>query len=190
MDEAGLERAVIGGQSMGAAVALVLALVFPHRVEAIVLVGGGAKLRIHPALLEANESRRDDMQQLERPFTGPEMELRPGAPPDAVETYYRLVGEAHGQAVFADLQANNSFDVMAQVAGITAPTLVVVGSEDRMTPPKFAEYLAGNISGARLCVLPDCGHYPQIEQPARFHAELEGFLADLDNQRAVGHAGF
>jgi pimeloyl-ACP methyl ester carboxylesterase len=51
------------------------------------------------------------------------------------------------------------------LSAIRCPTLVLVGEQDRGTPPELAQEIAGGISGARLVVVPACGHLSTIERP-------------------------
>jgi pimeloyl-ACP methyl ester carboxylesterase len=60
-----------------------------------------------------------------------------------------------------------------------SPDLVVVGDEDRLTPPAMARSIADAIPGARLAVIPAAGHLSNIEQPAAFNAAVLGFLASV-----------
>lgn len=59
---------------------------------------------------------------------------------------------------------------------IKCPTLVIVGAQDRLTPVKVAEELAGGISGSRLEVIPDCGHLSTLERPDAVDAALRSWL--------------
>ena len=58
------------------------------------------------------------------------------------------------------------------LAGIKCPTLVLVGDGDEATPPELAREIAGAIGGARLVVIPDCGHLSTLEQPEKATAAL------------------
>jgi pimeloyl-ACP methyl ester carboxylesterase len=68
---------------------------------------------------------------------------------------------------------------MATIGTVRVPTLVVVGGDDRLTPPKYARYLAETIPGARLVEVADAGHFPQLEQPDAVNAALRAFLREL-----------
>ncbi|MBI4463790.1 MAG: alpha/beta fold hydrolase [Acidobacteria bacterium] len=111
-----------------------------------------------------------------------EQMVHPDVPPSVLEWLQQRMGKASAQATYADFQANNNFDVMNRLREVQAPTLVVSGSDDRMAPLKFADFLATNISGARLEVLSPSGHYPMVEQEERFNRVLEDFLATVDAQ--------
>lgn len=68
-------------------------------------------------------------------------------------------------------------DARPLLPSIAVPTLVVVGAQDRMTPPEQARAIAAAIPGAVLQVLPDCGHLPPMEQPEATTALLRGWLS-------------
>jgi pimeloyl-ACP methyl ester carboxylesterase len=60
---------------------------------------------------------------------------------------------------------------------ITCPTLVVVGREDALTPPALAEEIAAGIPGAKLEVIPDCGHLSTLERPEAVNRAMRAWLA-------------
>jgi pimeloyl-ACP methyl ester carboxylesterase len=59
---------------------------------------------------------------------------------------------------------------------IRVPTLVAVGAEDALTPPTMAEEIGGLIPGARLALIPGCGHLPPLERPEETTALLRDWL--------------
>jgi 3-oxoadipate enol-lactonase len=69
--------------------------------------------------------------------------------------------------------------VADEIGSITAPTLVLVGSEDVATPVAKAEAIASAISGSRLDVLAGVGHVSTLEDPARINASIAAFLTSL-----------
>ncbi|MFQ6672068.1 MAG: alpha/beta fold hydrolase [Candidatus Tectimicrobiota bacterium] len=103
--------------------------------------------------------------------------------PDLVEHYTapltdrkrrRAVLEAGARVVPEDLEA-----IAARVPTIGAPTLVVWGEEDRVTPPELAQRYRREIAGSRVVMLPRCGHMPQEEWPANVLTALLPFLEGL-----------
>lgn len=76
-----------------------------------------------------------------------------------------------------------------EIAGITVPTLVVVGADDRATPPPHSERVAARIPGAALRVVPDCGHSSTLEQPAVISGLLAEFLAEAQIPGRQGDGG-
>ena len=64
------------------------------------------------------------------------------------------------------------------LAAMACPTLVLVGDDDRLTPPELSREMAKAIPGARLVVVPDSGHLSTMEQPqAVNHALVEWMKA-------------
>jgi len=63
-----------------------------------------------------------------------------------------------------------------KLAGITIPTLVVWGGDDQIVPLADGKDYAAKIAGARLVVIPECGHAPSLEKPKEFVEAVEGFL--------------
>jgi 3-oxoadipate enol-lactonase len=70
-------------------------------------------------------------------------------------------------------------DATAVLPRIGVPTLVLVGEEDEVTPPKDARALATAIPQATLETLPGAGHLSNLEAPSRFNAALHRFLATV-----------
>jgi 3-oxoadipate enol-lactonase len=66
-----------------------------------------------------------------------------------------------------------------EIGAITVPTLVVVGADDKATPPAESEHIAARIPGAQLQVVENCGHSSSVEQPAVITGLLEKFLAQV-----------
>jgi pimeloyl-ACP methyl ester carboxylesterase len=62
------------------------------------------------------------------------------------------------------------------LASIKCPTLVLVGDSDTLTPPDLSREIAQGIPGARLAIIPDCGHLSTIEQPDPVNAALIDWL--------------
>lgn len=147
------------GHSLGSAIALRLAVDAPDLVARVGLVGAGARLRVLPALLEAARDRPEDSRR--EVFA---LALTPAHADRAAEQVARMGPLAPG-ALFADLRACDGFDMMAELSGIAQPCLIVVGADDRLTPPKYAAYLAAHLPHATLAELPDAGHTAQLDTP-------------------------
>jgi len=77
------------------------------------------------------------------------------------------------------LRCVRCFDVRERLGQIAAPTLVIGGTVDQMTPIKYAEYLADKIPGARLARIEGAGHMVMLEQPELVARHVEQFLATV-----------
>lgn len=177
-----IDRAVVGGVSMGGYAAMALLREDAGRVAGLLLIDTqpGADDEATRAGREetakAVEARGMDVL-LERMM--PRL-LAPDARPEVRAEVTRLIREgspagaaaaARGMGLRAD-----SKDVLARFAG---PALVVVGEQDPITPPEKARAMAALISGAELVVIPGAGHLPNQEKPEEFHAAVEPFLSRI-----------
>jgi pimeloyl-ACP methyl ester carboxylesterase len=99
----------------------------------------------------------------------------PGAAPDldAIIAAYR---EATSLARFCWVPFMNDPKLERRLRRITAPTLVVAPSDDRLIPVEHAKRYAARIAGAAYAEVPDCGHAMYFEKPAEFAAAVAGFL--------------
>ena len=179
-----LNEPMIVGHSMGGGVALLTALRHPSSVRALVLVASGARLRMHPSLIERARQKAQGASatQIAGPAAPLEQAISPHASAEDRAWLEERVGQATGQATYADFLANDNFDVMERLADIRQPALVLAGEDDQMTPPKFQRFLAERLPGAELVLLPHAGHYVHVEQAEAFNDELERFLADLERR--------
>ncbi|MBI4672292.1 MAG: alpha/beta fold hydrolase [Chloroflexi bacterium] len=175
LDVLNLERAVIVGISMGGAIAQTLAVDFPERVLGLGLVGTGAKLRVAPAFLQGIQS---DFENIARVLV--ENFFTPDAPRELKEKGVTQLLATGAQVTYDDFAACDAFDLRARLGEIRARTLIVCGSEDKMTPPKYSEYLAQNIAGAQYHRIENAGHMTMLEQPAAFNAILGAWLGRLN----------
>lgn len=175
---AGSTPAVLAGHSMGGAITQAVALAEPSLLAGIVLAGTGARLRVHPEIFE---TLRRDHAGAARLVA--EWGFAPGAD-EALRAEGREDFLCCPAAVSeGDFRACDAFDVMAEVAAIRLPGLIVCGEQDLLTPPKYSRYLHERIPGSRLALVPNAGHYVMREQPAAVNAALAEFLASLSPER-------
>lgn len=176
MDEMHLPPSVIVGHSMGSAIALTLALGYAAHVRALVLIGGGARLRVHPSLLEwtAQESTMPQAIQILL-----EWGFSPESPSEIKALAARHMRQTPAATFHADFLACDRFDLRERLAEISHPTLLLCGSEDRMTPPRFSEFLAEHLPNARLQILTGAGHMLMLERPQEVAQAIHEFLASL-----------
>ncbi len=183
--ELGIERAVVGGLSMGGYVTLAALRRAPALVSGVVL----ADTRAGADSLEARANRRSLLALLER--EGPSGVARDMIPkllgpaahldqPDLEAGLRRLIKQQSAAAIRgAIVRLMERADSTPLLAEIRVPALVVVGSDDTLTPLAEAERLADGIPKAELVVIPRSGHLSNLEQPQDFNAALSTFLSRL-----------
>ena len=171
----GLRDVVLCGHSMGGGITLSYALGYPEEVKGIVLIGSGARLRVHP----------DFMSLCEQPGNGNAawLERRRFAyqhvDPEVQQDLMHRAAEVGPLVELNDLRACDRFDVMDRIDQIQLPTLAICGSDDAMTPVRYSDYLADKIGGASRKVVEGGTHYVQLEKPQEVNEELERFLKTL-----------
>lgn len=180
LDRLGLGVAHIGGLSLGGMVAMWLAANASERVDRLVLMSTAAKLGSPEAWAERAATVRaggtgavaDTV--VARWFT-PEFAA---ANPSVVTGYRDMIASTPPAGYAACCGVVERMDLIGSLPGISAPTLVMVGTEDPATPPEHAEQIAAGIPGARLELLPGHAHLANVSAAAEVNALLADFLAD------------
>jgi pimeloyl-ACP methyl ester carboxylesterase len=185
----GLPRAHVFGVSMGGMIAQRLATRHPQRVHGLALGctncgrGGsippekriGQLLRLVPdQAMDAREVARRQEEVYYMPgFRASQRAL--------IEGLFDLVNQnpTPAHAVQGHLQAMDAFEGCADLARITAPTLVITGDGDPLIPPENSRLIAGRIPGAQLEVLKDASHFFWIERPQETAQALIRFFNGL-----------
>ncbi len=173
MDAAGFETAHVLGISMGGMTAQELALAHPDRLRSLTLgctyPGGPGSSLIAPddagPLLEALSSGNLDraLRAMYEANLSPTFRAEESHFADFTAMAKAL--PARRQTVQLQMGAIGGHDTQARIADITAPTLVIHGTEDKMIPPTNGELIASLIPGAGLKILDGVGHMFWWEQP-------------------------
>ncbi len=166
---------VLCGHSMGGAITQLYALRYPDELRGIILIGTGARLRVHPDYL----NRCENPGQNNLDWMEAQKETYKSVGPDIYEVLMRRASEVGPAVELNDLKACDRFDIMDEVRNISLPTQVICGSEDIMTPVKYSDYLAQNIRESREEIIPGGSHYVQLEKYQAVNEQIEKFLATL-----------
>jgi pimeloyl-ACP methyl ester carboxylesterase len=170
----GLDRAVIGGLSLGGYISLAFWLANPEMVEALVICDSGPGYRNDAARAQWNERAFARAADLEAnglaTLSGRSREVR-----ESQARHRSAQALAHATR---GILAQQGSAVIDGLPSITVPTLIVVGDQDQ---PFLApcEYMAKKVPGARLEVIAGAGHSSNLDQPAAFNRVLLDFLDSL-----------
>jgi pimeloyl-ACP methyl ester carboxylesterase len=175
VDDAGLSELVLVGHSIGGGIALQYALDYPEDVRAIISIGSGGRLRVHPDTITYMEQALAKPESIESFVDSFWQRVEPEFAAELIAD-----GLALGPGVFLnDFKACDGFDVMESLSEIHQPMLAIVGSEDVMTPQKYAEFMVKKMPEALLEVIHGGTHSVFAEKPEEVNAAIERFLATL-----------
>lgn len=146
------------GHSMGAAIAMICALKYPDKLDGIVLIGGGQRMRVMPSFLEDLSQGKNDPSFIRMGFSS-------HTSSQLIEKLVDIFAEVAAPVLYADFKACNEFDVSQELDKINLPTLVIVGAEDKLTPVKLSQHLCDNINNCTLEIIADAGHFVMLEKP-------------------------
>jgi 3-oxoadipate enol-lactonase len=159
LDELGVERAHVYGQSFGGMVAQEMALTHPHRLRSMVLAGTHPGPAHAIAVVDRTVSKGEPWRALYAPGF-------PEAHPDVVAEDRRVAAApAHERGQRRQWEAMQRWDAFGRLLRIAVPTLVLHGTEDRVIAPGNAELLARRIPGAEIRLFEGAGHIFWSEQP-------------------------
>lgn len=168
--------AVFVGHSMGSAIALNMALEHSEHVSGLVLVGAGARLRVSLDLIE-NTASAATFQNAVDIIT--QRAFGPQTPGRLVALAAKRMAETRPSVLHSDFLACNGFDVINRINKVIQPTLVIHGSEDCMTPPRYGQFLVDQIALAQFQIIPGAGHMVMLEQPQMVTRLVLDFLDHL-----------
>ncbi len=193
MDELGIERAILVGNSAGGKVAFETALLHPQRVQALVAVdaavyaGGGAPPFVRPILNTPQMNHLGPLIARQIQTNGDDFIRSAWHDPSKItqETWdgYRkpLRAENWDRALWAMTTSSVASDLAERLDELTLPVLVLTGDDDRIVPTEQSLRLADELPNATLNVIAACGHLPHEEKPAEFMQAVDEFLNGLEN---------
>ncbi|MEV5652354.1 alpha/beta fold hydrolase [Nocardia sp. NPDC052254] len=189
LDAVGLRRAHLVGESLGGWVAAHLASELPERVLSLQLLAAGGTVA-NPVIMDriktsTTQAVRSDDIELTRQRLRLLMHDPANATEELVEVRHRIYHQPDFVANIHNLLSLQEMETRQRnllrpdrLARIQAPTLVVWGHENPFGDVPEAKKMAEDIPGARLQLYPECGHWPQHEQAARYNPLSLEFLAE------------
>ena len=176
MENIDLHSAVFLGHSMGSAITLSLALEHPEHVLGLGLLGGGARMKVNPTLIEQTSSSTTFHNAVEALIT---WSFAPQTPPELVQLASQRLAETRHSVLHADLIACEAFDLEERISEIKQPTIIIVGDQDKMMPVRQSQILSNSIPNAQLAIIPGAGHMVMLEQPQAVSEVLRQFLSQI-----------
>jgi 3-oxoadipate enol-lactonase len=182
LDRAQQKRATLCGLSMGGYILFEVWRRHPERFERLVL----CDTRAEADTAEGRQARQLGIRQIREGLRVEMLEayvpklLAPAsfARPEIVEQLRAMNSRASDAGIVAALQTmHDRPDSAPTLPTIRVPTLIIVGTEDHLTPPSAARAMATAIPGARLVEISSAGHLSPLENPEAFNTALRSFVA-------------
>jgi len=182
MDHLVIDKAIVCGLSMGGYIALRAYERHPERIKALVL----CDTKSEPDSNEAKLKRSSVAKSVKTSGTGPFADEFAGsifAPqtfqshPDIVESVKKMIRANSPIGIAgAALALGGRTDTSGVLAAIKVPTLILVGEQDKLTPPSVAESMHRQIAGSELHIIPYAAHMSNLENAPAFGTYLIEFL--------------
>ncbi len=191
LDERSIKKAVLVGNSMGGQIALGTYLKYSDRVSALILIDSGGyprsvrlllfrllKIQMIGTVIMSLITRSAVRYVLKNDI------LRDGSivTDDAVNYYYNVYKTANARKIPPVVVRNMIKDeqhIHSKFNEVKCPTLVIWGAQDKVIPPYYAELFKEEISNARLMIVEDAGHMPQIDKAKVVNDAVIDFISKV-----------
>ena len=187
VDKMGVQRFVLGGNSLGGQIAWETALALPARVSKLILVDSGgyafipqsmplgfqiARLPVLRSLTEYTLPRGIIQSSIQNVYGDPSL-----VTPALIDRYYDLTLRAGNRKALGYRLAQGYVSDAAKIKSLKLPTLILWGAKDRLIPPESGQNFARDIVGSKLVMFEALGHVPHEENVQLTLAEVLKFLA-------------
>jgi pimeloyl-ACP methyl ester carboxylesterase len=169
-----LKNVVLAGLSMGGAITQEFALTYAERLSAIILFSTGAKLKVMPEIFEIIRNNFEAYISFL-----PQFAFAKSTPQEVIERTLEEARKCDPEVVYGDFQACNKFDLLARIKEIKIPCLIFSGTEDKLTVPKYQDYLHEQIPGSKLIRFENASHLLNLEKPMDVNKAIEEFVDSL-----------
>ncbi|TNE59852.1 MAG: alpha/beta fold hydrolase [Bacteroidetes bacterium] len=176
----GYEKVHLLGNSLGGHIALLYVLSHPERIASITLTGSSG---LFESAFGTAFPKRGDYEYIKRK-TGDTFYDPAVATKELVDEVFGIVNDRNKAIrVVATAKSAVRHNLGDKLGKIKAPTLLIWGKQDAVTPPFVAEKFHELIADSRLHFLDKCGHAPMMEKPDEFNAILDAFLKEVIEQK-------
>ena len=176
VEKKGYKQVHVLGNSLGGHITLLYALAKPKKIASIILTGSSG---LFESAMGSTFPKRGDYDYIRRKtedtFYDPKV-----ASKDLVDEVFDTVNDRNKAIrVVATAKSAIRHNLRDKLQLIKAPTLLIWGQEDKVTPAFVGEEFHQLIENSRLFLVEKCGHAPMMQHPAIFNAYLEEFLNDV-----------
>lgn len=172
----GYDKVMVLGNSLGGHIALIYTLQNPDKVKAVILTGSSG---LFESAMGDSYPKRGDYDYIKKKAEVTFYDPR-HASKELVDELFDIVNDRNKVIrVLATAKSAIRQNLAEEVGKITAPTLLIWGNNDTITPPFVGEEFHKLLPNSKLLFIDKCGHAPMMEQPEEFNQHLKTFLAGL-----------
>lgn len=170
------DKVIVMGNSLGGHIALIYALRNPEKIKGVVLTGSSG---LFESAMGDSYPKRGDYEYIKKKaeltFHNPAFATK-----ELVDELFDIVNDRNKVLrVLTTAKSAIRQNLAEEVAKISAPTLLVWGNNDTITPPFVGEEFHKLIPNSKLLFIDECGHAPMMEQPEEFNRYLSEFLDEI-----------
>ncbi|MFX1299129.1 MAG: alpha/beta fold hydrolase [Promethearchaeota archaeon] len=174
LEDLRLNKVILAGQSMGGAIILSYYLQYPQKVDGLILIGTGARLRVMPTIFELIQSNFQYYIDWSRNFAFHKNTFKTNK--ELIEEVKKNMAQISPQIAYYDYKICDEFDVMDRIGEIKVPTLIIVGDDDKLTPIKYSKYMHDRIEKSKMHIIKDTGHLVMLEKSEEVNRYIKDFL--------------
>jgi pimeloyl-ACP methyl ester carboxylesterase len=171
IEAADIPHPVPCGLSIGGAIVQQLLLDFAEQFQAGILISTGARLKVLPMFFETIEKNYSEFIEMLSKFSASEKTA-----PEVIQFFRDDLQKCDSRVTIGDFEACNRFDVMDRLAEISVPVMIISAQEDKLTPPKYADFLESTIPNTARSHIFDAGHIAPMEKPHKVNQAIIAFL--------------
>ncbi len=187
IDHLGFEKSHLCGLSMGGRIILDFWEVYPDRVLSLALVDTFPGFDDSFSMEGREKFIRERRQPLVEdgkepadiaPLVAPSL-VSPTASKEIINELIASMNKLHKFSYIKAIESMTRYESVTDVSEIDVPVQVIVGQEDKLTPPSISRKMHGQIKDSRLSIIPGSGHLPNIEKPVEFNSSMKNFLEEI-----------
>ncbi len=171
------DKVIVMGNSLGGHIALIYALRNPDKIKGVVLTGSSG---LFESAMGDSYPKRGDYEYIKKKaeltFYDPKFATK-----ELVDELFDIVNDRNKVIrVLTTAKSAIRQNLAEEVSKITAPTLLIWGNNDTITPPFVGEEFHKLLPNSKLLFIDECGHAPMMEQPEEFNRYLNDFLQEIN----------
>jgi len=165
------KEVVLAGHSLGGAIIQSYYFKYPSEVSALILIGTGARLRVSPIIL--NSLKTNFQEFLDGlPIGG----FYRKTPKEIINHYIAETSKIAPEVTYQDFKICDDFDVIDKIRLINVPCLIICGTEDRLTPPKYSHFFHEQIKNSEMVLIDNAGHFIMLEKADELNQAIKEFI--------------